>query len=74
MDRTALNVVRFVVGAALMLSAGGVLIEGGLSRYAKYGIPPHADWGIIAINPSEYWRISLSPWRFSSRKLTVVAT
>lgn len=48
MDRTALKVGRFVVGAALMLSAGGVLIEGGLSRYAKYGIPPHADWGIIA--------------------------
>jgi hypothetical protein len=45
---TTLKVVRSIAGAALILSAGGVLIEGGLSRYAKYGIPPHADWGIIA--------------------------
>jgi len=48
MEWTTLKVLRSVVGAALMLSAGGVLIEGGLSRYAKYGIPPHTDWGIIA--------------------------
>ncbi len=31
-----------------MLSSGGVLIEGGLSRYAEYGIPPHPEWTIIA--------------------------
>jgi hypothetical protein len=48
MERTAFKVLRSVVGAALILSASGVLIEGGLSRYAKYGIPPHANWGIIA--------------------------
>lgn len=31
-----------------MLSAGGVLIEGGLSRYAAYGLPPHANWKAVA--------------------------
>ena len=46
--RTALRVLRSVAGFALMLSATGVLVEGGLSRYAKYGMPPHADWRIIA--------------------------
>lgn len=48
MERTALRALRYVIGSALMLSASGVLIEGGLSRYAKYGMPPHADWRIIA--------------------------
>jgi hypothetical protein len=46
--RATLKVLRSVVGFALMLSAGGVLVQGGLSRYAKYGMPPHADWRIIA--------------------------
>jgi hypothetical protein len=45
--RTTLKALRWVAGFALMLSASGVLIQGGLSRYAKYGMPPHADWGII---------------------------
>ena len=46
--RTILSVLRGIAGFALMLSAGGVLIQGGLSRYAKYGMPAHADWRIIA--------------------------
>jgi|GEM_PF-4061786 len=45
--RTMLKVLRSVVGFALMLSAAGVLVQGGFSRYAKYGLPPHADWRII---------------------------
>jgi len=43
-----LKILRFVVGLALMLSASGLLIQGGFSRYAKYGIPPHANWRLIA--------------------------
>jgi hypothetical protein len=46
--RTTLKVLRPVAGFALMLSASGVLVQGGLSRYAKYGMPPHADWRMIA--------------------------
>jgi hypothetical protein len=46
--RTTLKVLRTVAGFALVLSATGVLVQGGLSRYAKYGMPPHADWRIIA--------------------------
>ena len=46
--QTTLKVLRTIAGFALMLSASGVLIQGGLSRYAKYGMPPHADWRIIA--------------------------
>jgi hypothetical protein len=48
-SRTTLKVLRSIAGFALMLSASGVLVQGGLSRYAKYGMPPHADWGIIAL-------------------------
>jgi hypothetical protein len=47
--RTTLKVLRSVAGFALMLSAAGVLVRGGLSRYSKYGMPPHADWRIIAL-------------------------
>jgi hypothetical protein len=46
--QTTLRVLRTIAGFALMLSAGGVFVQGGLSRYAKYGMPPHADWRIIA--------------------------
>jgi hypothetical protein len=46
--RATLKVLRSVAGFALMLSAAGVLVQGGFSRYAKYGMPPHADWRIIA--------------------------
>ena len=45
---TILRVLRLFSGFALMLSGSAVLVEGGLSRYAKYGMPPHADWRIIA--------------------------
>jgi hypothetical protein len=48
LGHAALRAFRSVLGIALMLSGSGVLVEGGLSRYAKYGIPPHADWGIMA--------------------------
>ncbi len=44
-----LKVLRSVAGFALMLSATGFMIEGGVSRYAQYGVPPHADWRIIGV-------------------------
>jgi hypothetical protein len=42
-------VLRIVAGAALMLAAAPLLIQGGLSRYAKYGEPPHADWRYLVV-------------------------
>jgi len=45
----SLKIVRIVIGFALMLSASGFLIQGGFSRYAEFGMPPHADWRLIAI-------------------------
>jgi hypothetical protein len=44
-----LRILRGGIGIVLMLIATAFLIDGGLSRYAKYGIPPHADWRLIAI-------------------------
>jgi len=46
--QTTLRALRSIAGFAPMLSAAGGLVQGGLSRYAKYGMPPHADWRIIA--------------------------
>jgi hypothetical protein len=44
-----LKIIRIVIGVALMLSATAFLIQGGFSRYARFGVPPHADWRLIAI-------------------------
>jgi hypothetical protein len=44
-----LKITRSAIGIALMLISVSFLIQGGLSRYAQYGLPPHADWRIIAI-------------------------
>ena len=44
-----LKILRVVIGIGLMLTAAGFLIQGGFSRYAKYGIPPHTDWRMIAL-------------------------
>ena len=52
MQRSAilmLKTLRITAGVALMLSASGFLIQGGLSRYAQYGIPPTPDWKWIAV-------------------------
>jgi hypothetical protein len=47
-ERTVLKLLRSVLGILLMLCSGAVLVDGGFSRYAKYGIPPHTNWSIIA--------------------------
>ncbi len=44
-----LKVLRFVAGFGLLCSASGFLLEGGLSRYAKFGIPANPNWKLIAI-------------------------
>jgi len=44
-----LRVVRQVLGFMLMLSGGTVAGEGGLSRMAKYGIPPTPNWHYLAL-------------------------
>ena len=44
-----LKIVRSVLGGAIVLSSTPLLIQGGLSRYAKYGIPPTPDWRLIIL-------------------------
>ena len=44
-----LKVLRLIAGIALLCMASGFLIEGGLSRYARFGIPTRPSWGLIAI-------------------------
>jgi hypothetical protein len=44
-----LKVLRITAGLALLVSATGFLIEGGLSRYARFGIPARPNWRLIAI-------------------------
>jgi hypothetical protein len=34
-----LKILRVVIGIGLMLTAAAFLIQGGLSRYARYGMP-----------------------------------
>jgi len=43
------KVLRLIAGFALICSATAFLIEGGLSRYGRVGIPAHPDWRLIAI-------------------------
>lgn len=45
--RQALKIVRILIDLLLLFSATGVLIQGGLSRYARYGLPPQTDWRLI---------------------------
>jgi hypothetical protein len=64
-----LTILRIAAGAALAVMAVPLLIQGGFSRYAKYGTPAHADWrylglavvmlgvGLFLIRP--YWWKSL---------------
>jgi hypothetical protein len=51
-----LKVLRIAIGILLALSAGPFLIQGGLSRYAAFGVPSHPDprmlvIGLIADSP-----------------------
>jgi hypothetical protein len=43
------KLLRIGLGILLVLSSTGFLIQGGLSRYAKFGIPPAADWKVLSI-------------------------
>ena len=43
------KILRIAIGTLLVCIGSSFLIEGGLSRYAKFGMPPHADWRYIAI-------------------------
>ena len=44
-----MKVIRIAAGIALVLSSTSFLIEGGLSRYARFGIPAHSDWRLITV-------------------------
>jgi hypothetical protein len=43
------KILRVAIGIGLMLTATALSIQGGLSRYARYGIPLHVDWRMIAV-------------------------
>jgi hypothetical protein len=52
MDRAAkatLKIARITMGLLLALISMSFLIQGGFSRYAKYGIPRHANPALIAV-------------------------
>jgi hypothetical protein len=52
MDRAAkatLKIARITVGLLLAFISISFLIQGGFSRYARYGVPPHADPAFIAV-------------------------
>ena len=44
-----LKIFRVLLGLLIMASAAPFLIQGGLSRYAKYGIPPSPNWRYLGI-------------------------
>jgi hypothetical protein len=44
-----MRLLRIGLGILLALSSIGFLIQGGLSRYAKLGIPPTADWKVMSV-------------------------
>jgi hypothetical protein len=44
-----LKFLRCTAGALIVLSAVPFLIQGGLSRYAKYGIPRTPDWRLMLV-------------------------
>jgi hypothetical protein len=45
----ALKILRIVIGILLALAAGPFLIQGGLSRYAAFGVPAHPDSRMLVI-------------------------
>jgi hypothetical protein len=42
-----LKILRMIIGPVLVCAAVPVLNQGGLSRYARFGVPSHADWPMI---------------------------
>jgi hypothetical protein len=44
-----LRILRIAAGLAIMLMAVPLLIQGGFSRYARYGIPAHPDWRYLGL-------------------------
>jgi hypothetical protein len=44
-----MKIVRMLIGLFVMASAAPFLIQGGLSRYAKYGIPANSEWRYLVI-------------------------
>ena len=44
-----LKIIRLVLGMVLTMISIAFLIQGGLSRYAKLGIPPAPDWKLIGL-------------------------
>jgi hypothetical protein len=44
-----LTILRIAAGAVLALMAVPLQIQGGFSRYAKYGTPAHADWRYLGL-------------------------
>ncbi len=44
-----LRILRVIAGLALAAMATPLLIQGGFSRYAKFGVPPHPDWRYLAL-------------------------
>lgn len=44
-----MKLLRIGLGILLALSSIGFLIQGGLSRYAKLGIPPTPDWKVMSM-------------------------
>ena len=44
-----IKALRIVAGFALIFAAGSFFIEGGLSRFARIGIPPKTDWRMLTI-------------------------
>jgi len=44
-----LKIARITTGLLLAFISVSFLIQGGFSRYGKYGIPPHPDPALIAV-------------------------
>ena len=44
-----LALLRIAAGLLLTLMAVPMLIQGGFSRYAEYGMPAHPDWRYVAL-------------------------
>jgi hypothetical protein len=42
-----LKTLRIIIGFVLVCAAVPILIQGGLSRYARFGVPSHANWPMI---------------------------
>lgn len=66
-----LKLLRIAVGYLLMGVATAFLIQGGFSRYARNGVPPHADWRYLAMGVATLgigsFLIRPFWWRYLSR-------